>query len=126
MIKRFDHSGIVVNNLDTSIKFYIDTVGLTLRRRFKVPEFDLEVAFLGLGEKGGGSELELMKFENPEIPIGFRHLSLVVDDIDDYCKKIENKGAEITMKPQKISCGDIAIMFKDPDGITIEVLQKPQ
>ena len=91
MIKRVDHSRIVVINLNQSIQFYQETVGLTLRRRFKVPEFNLEVAFLGLGDEGGGAEIELMKFENPEIPIGFRHLSLIVPDIVKYQKQLKIK-----------------------------------
>jgi lactoylglutathione lyase len=126
MIKRVDHAAIVVKDLDESIRFYTETIGLTLRRVFDVPEFNLRVAFLGKGEKEGGAEIELMKFQDPEKPIGFRHVSIIVSDIASYIRKAEGKGAEVTMQPTKISAGDIAAMVRDPNGIIIEFLQKPE
>lgn len=125
MIKRIDHTGYVIKDLQESISYFRDVVGLTLRREFPVPEFDLQVAFMGLGEEGG-AEIELMKFQNPEIPIGFRHLSLIVTDIQDYYELMKQRGANVTMLPRKISAGMDAMMIKDPNGITIEILQMPE
>jgi len=125
MINRVDHAAIVVKDLDESIDFYTRIIGLTVRRIFDVPEFNLTVAFLGKGEKDGGAEIELMKFHNQDKPIGFRHISIIVPDIVAYIRERETQGAEVTMQPRKISAGDIAAMIRDPNGIIIEFLQKP-
>lgn len=131
MSGRFLHTMIRVGDLDRSVKFYTDLLGMKELRRNDVPAGQYTLAFLGYGEgnKENGGEIELTYnygVKKYEIGTGFGHLAVGVPDVAAACEKVRNGGGKVTREAGPVKHGTTIIAFvEDPDGYKIELIQRP-
>ena len=90
-LERIDHVAIVVKDLDESIRFYTEVMGMELDRVLSLPEFKLKVAFV----TKDGADIELMKFEDPSIPLGVRHICAQVPDVPKAAQELSQQDVEV-------------------------------
>ena len=119
---KFLHAMIRVLDLDKSLKFFIDDLGLKEVRRKEVPKGKFTLVFLTTEEGGPEIELTYNWDEKDPYSIGrsFGHLAFQVEDIYQKCEDLQNKGVTILRPPRD---GYMAFI-KSPDGISVELLQK--
>jgi len=119
---KFLHSMVRVKDLDASLTFYRDQLGLVETKRIDVPEGKFTLIYLATAI--GEAEVELThnwgSTEEYETGRSFGHLAFEVDNIYDFCQKLIDAGVEINRPPR---CGNMAFI-KSPDNISIELLQK--
>jgi lactoylglutathione lyase len=124
---RFLHTMIRVGNLDRSIHFYTNLLGMKLLRRTDYPEGRFTLAFVGYGEETSNTVIELtFNWDTGSYDLGggFGHLALGVPDIYKACADLETAGAKITRAPGPMKHGSTVIAFvEDPDGYKIELIQ---
>lgn len=120
------HTMIRVGNLDRSIAFYTDVLGMRLLRQKDYPDGRFTLAFLGYGDEKDITALELTHnwdTTSYDLGEGFGHLAIQVDDVYKACEAIKAKGGEITREPGPMKHGSRILAFcKDPDGYMIELL----
>jgi len=125
---KFLHTMIRVGNLDKSIDFYTNTIGLKLTRKTDYPHGNFTLAFLSLNESDEEPFLELTYnwgVDKYELGNSFGHIALGVDDIYFVCEVIRNKGGKITREPGPMKGSKSILAFvEDPDGYKIELLQR--
>jgi lactoylglutathione lyase len=125
---RLLHTMIRTGNLDRSIAFYTQTLGMTLLRRQDYPDGQFTLAFIGYGDEGENSVIELTYnwgVESYELGNGFGHLAIEVDDVHGACKDIRQRGGRIVREPGPMNAGTTVIAFvADPDGYFIELIGK--
>jgi lactoylglutathione lyase len=124
---RILHTMIRVGNLDASLAFYTDVLGMTLFRKKNYPDGRFTLAFVGYGtEEQGAIELtHNWDTHAYELGAGFGHLALQVDDIYATCESIKKAGAKVTREPGPMKHGTTVIAFvEDPDGYKIELIEK--
>jgi lactoylglutathione lyase len=124
MIRKVEHVAIQVRNLDRSIKFYTEVLGLPLRRRLRLNE-TTELAYLPLGD----FEIELVCKSTEYIYAKegiVHHLGFVVDDVADMLDRLRKHGVElIHEQPVFLEKMDVHIaFFWGPDGEKLELLQR--
>lgn len=116
-----------VGNLDRSLKFYCDILGMKLLRQKDYPGGEFTLAFVGYGDESEQSVIELTYnwgVEHYEIGTGYGHIALGVDDIYGTCEQIRAAGGKITREPGPMKHGTTVIAFvEDPDGYKIELIQ---
>jgi catechol 2,3-dioxygenase-like lactoylglutathione lyase family enzyme len=140
------HTGIIVKNLDRSIYFYHDLLGLPIQSE-PSPWFSGEELARGVGVPGGSlrqvnlrvgdGSLELLEYGNrpdgddtvpPQNRLGSMHIALRVDDIVAAVADLEAKGIAFLSAPNVVDDGVLAgwrwIYFLDPDGVTIELVEE--
>ncbi|MDO7084697.1 VOC family protein [Pseudocolwellia sp. AS88] len=119
---KFLHSMVRVNDLDASLKFYRDQLGLVETKRIDVPEGKFTLIYLATAI--GEPEVELThnwgSTEEYDTGRNFGHLAFEVDNIYDFCQKLMDDGVVINRPPR---CGNMAFI-KSPDNISVELLQK--
>lgn len=125
---RILHTMLRVGNLDRSIAFYTDVLGMTLIRRKDYEGGRFTLAFLGYGSEEEGAVLELTynwDTESYDLGNGFGHVALGVDDIYRVCEQIREAGGLITREPGPMKHGKTVIAFvRDPDGYAIELIEE--
>lgn len=125
---RILHTMLRVSDLDKSIDFYTNTLGMTLLRRNDYPEGMFTLAFVGYGNESENSVIELTYnwgVEQYEIGNAFGHIAIGVSDIYKACEDIRNSGGEIIREPGPMKHGTTIIAFvSDPDGYKIELIQE--
>jgi lactoylglutathione lyase len=118
-----------VGNLQRSIDFYTQAMGMTLLRTTERPEQKYSLAFVGYGSNPDQAEIELTYnhgVDSYELGTAFGHLALGVPDVVAMCKKIRSAGGQITREPGPVKGGTTMIAFvADPDGYKIELIQRP-
>lgn len=123
---RLLHTMLRVCNLDRSIAFYTDVLGMTLLRRKDYPEGRFTLAFVGFGAESEGACIELThNWDTDSYTLGnaFGHIALEVPDVYDACEKIRARGGVITREAGPMKHGNTILAFvKDPDGYQIELL----
>ncbi|WP_439618205.1 lactoylglutathione lyase [Shinella sp.] len=124
---RMMHTMIRVFDLDASIKFYTELLGMTLLRRDDYPEGKFTNAFVGYGPEETDTVVELTynwgREEGYDLGTGFGHLALGVRDIYAVCGALEKQGARIPRPPGPMKHGTTHIAFiEDPDGYKIELI----
>ncbi len=126
-IKRLLHTMIRVGNLDTSIDFYTQVLGMTLLRRKDYPAGRFTLAFVGYGVESDTAVIELTHnwdTASYEPGNGFGHLAIAVDDIYQVCEEIRTGGGMISREPGPMKHGSTVIAFvRDPDGYAIELIE---
>jgi lactoylglutathione lyase len=126
---RFLHTMLRVGNLQRSIDFYTQAMGMTLLRTTERPEQKYSLAFVGYGSNPDQAEIELTYnhgVDSYELGTAFGHLALGVPDVVAMCKKIRSAGGQITREPGPVKGGTTMIAFvADPDGYKIELIQRP-
>jgi lactoylglutathione lyase len=125
---RILHTMLRVGDLDRSIAFYRDILGMELISRKDYPDGKFTLAFLGFGRNPEQAEIELTfnwGVERYEIGTGYGHIALGVDDIHGVCDKIRKAGGNITREPGPMKHGTTVIAFvQDPDGYKIELIEE--
>jgi lactoylglutathione lyase len=116
-----------VGNLEESLKFYVDVLGMTLLRRKDYPGGEFTLAFVGYGDESENTVLELTYnwgVEKYELGNAYGHIALGVDDIYATCEEIRNRGSKVVREPGPMKHGSTVIAFvEDPDGYKIELIQ---
>jgi lactoylglutathione lyase len=124
---RLLHTMLRVGDLDRSIAFYTDIMGMSLLRKSDNPEYKYTLAFIGYGPESEQTVLELTYNwgnENYELGTAYGHIAIEVDDIYAKCQKIELQGGDVYRKPGPVQGGKTVIAFvRDPDGYAIELIQ---
>jgi lactoylglutathione lyase len=124
---RLLHTMLRVGNLQTSIDFYTNLMGMKLLRQGDNEEYQYTLAFLGYGEEPDTTVLELTyNWGKSQYDIGeaYGHIAIEVDDIYALCASIEQQGGNLYRKPGPVKGGKTVIAFvRDPDGYAIELIE---
>ena len=122
------HTMIRVGNLESSIKFYTDVLGMKLLRRKDYPDGKFTLAFVGYGPETEHAVVELTyNWGTDKYDLGnaFGHIALEVDDVYKACADIKQRGGKVTREAGPMKHGSTVIAFvEDPDGYKIELIQK--
>lgn len=123
---RFAHVMLRVKDLDRSIDFYTNILGMTVQKKMDNPEYKYTLAFLGYGDISNHTVLELTyNWGDHEYDHGnaFGHLCMQVDDVYKACENVKAKGGIVTREAGPVKGGTQVIAFiKDPDGYQIELI----
>jgi lactoylglutathione lyase len=124
---RMLHTMLRVGNLEESLKFYCDVLGMKLLRQKDYPSGEFTLAFVGYGEESSHTVIELTYnwgVDKYDLGNAYGHIALGVDDIYDTCEKIQVLGGKVTREPGPMKHGSTIIAFvEDPDGYKIELIQ---
>ncbi len=126
---RLLHTMIRVNDLDDSLRFYCDRLGMKLLRKQDYPGGRFTLAFVGYGDEATDAVIELTynwDTHHYELGNAFGHLAVGVVDIYKTCDALRQQGVKIVREPGPMQHGDTAIAFiEDPNGYRIELIQRP-
>lgn len=123
------HTMLRVGDLQRSIDFYTNIIGMELLRTTERPEQKYSLAFVafGGGNKNGEAELELTYnhgVSDYDLGDAYGHIALGVDSVADTCDRIRAAGGKITREPGPVKGGKTVIAFvEDPDGYKIELIE---
>lgn len=124
---RLLHTMLRVGNLEASVKFYTEVLGMSLLRQKDYPEGRFTLAFLGYGDEAHNTALELTynwDTDHYDLGNGFGHLAIEVDDVYEAAERIRKAGGKIIREPGPMNAGTTLLAFvADPDGYEIELLQ---
>jgi lactoylglutathione lyase len=124
---RLLHTMLRVGDLERSLKFYTEVLGMRLLRRKDYPEGRFTLAFVGYGEERDHTVLELTHNWDTaayDIGSGYGHIAIGVDDIASTCEAIADKGGRVVRPPGPMKHGSTVIAFvEDPDGYRVELIQ---
>ena len=128
---KFLHTMLRVGNLQRSIDFYTQVLGMTLLRQSENPEYQYSLAFLGFeGGNPNQAELELTYnwgTESYDHGTAYGHIALGVPDAAAACAKIKAAGGNVTREAGPVMGGSTVIAFvTDPDGYKIELIQRAE
>ncbi|EDK52325.1 lactoylglutathione lyase [Burkholderia mallei FMH] len=127
-IMRLLHTMLRVGDLDRSIKFYTELLGMKLLRRQDYPDGKFTLAFVGYGDERDHTVIELTHnwdTKSYELGTGFGHLALEVEDAYKACEQIKAQGGKVTREAGPMKHGTTVIAFvEDPDGYKIEFIQR--
>ncbi|MGA8516281.1 MAG: lactoylglutathione lyase [Burkholderiaceae bacterium] len=122
------HTMLRVGNLQRSIDFYTQAMGMTLLRTTDRPEQKYSLAFVGYGSNPEHAEIELTYnygVDSYELGTAYGHIALGMPDIYATCAAIKAKGGNITREPGPVKGGNTVIAFvTDPDGYKIELIER--
>jgi len=125
---RILHTMIRVGDLDRSIGFYTEVLGMKLLRRKDYPEGKFTLAFVGYQDESAGAVLELTYnwgVEKYDLGTAFGHVAVEVDDAYKACESVKQRGGKVTREAGPMKHGATVIAFvEDPDGYKIEFIQK--
>ena len=124
------HTMIRVGDLEKSIDFYVNRLGMNLIRQKDYPHGKFTLAFVGYGSEKENAVIELThnwgrKSEDYELGDKYGHIAIAVKDINCICQKLEDNGCNITTKPKTMKNSTTILAFvEDPDGYKIELIEK--
>ena len=125
---RILHTMLRVGNLERSLAFYTDVLGMRLLRRQDYPEGKFTLAFVGYQDEVDGAVLELTHnwdIEEYDPGSGFGHVAIEVDDAYHICELVKQRGGKVTREAGPMKHGTTVIAFvEDPDGYKIEFIQR--
>ena len=124
---RLLHTMLRVGNLEESLKFYCEVLGMKLLRRKDYPTGEFTLAFVGYGEESDHSVLELTHnwgVEKYDLGNAYGHIALGVHDIYATCETIGQLGGKVVREPGPMKHGSTVIAFvEDPDGYKVDLIQ---
>jgi methylmalonyl-CoA/ethylmalonyl-CoA epimerase len=132
MVTKIDHIGIAVKNLEESLKFYEDVLGIKCVSQEVVEEQKVKVAFLPVGD----TEVELLESTSEDGPIarfiekkgeGIQHLAFKVDNIEEAIAELQEKGIKMIDEKPRYGAGGARIAFLHPkstSGVLIEISER--
>lgn len=125
---RMLHTMLRVGDLDRSIVFYTQVLGMRLLRRKDYPDGKFTLAFVGYGDEADHTVLELTHnwgVDKYELGSAFGHIAIEVEDAAQACAAVAAKGGKVTRPAGPMKHGSTVIAFvEDPDGYKIEFIQK--
>ncbi|NOY62030.1 MAG: lactoylglutathione lyase [Gammaproteobacteria bacterium] len=125
---RILHTMLRVGDLERSIEFYCDVLGMRLLRRQDYPEGQFTLAFVGYGEESESAVIELTHNWNSkiyELGTAFGHIAIEVDDVYSACDQIRQSGGNVVRDAGPMQGGTTVIAFvEDPDAYQIELVGK--
>jgi lactoylglutathione lyase len=117
-----------VGDLQRSVKFYTEVLGMKLLRTTDRPEQKYSLAFVGYDTEDRASVLELTYnygVERYEPGSGFGHVALEMPDVAKACEKVKAQGGKVTREAGPVKGGTTVIAFvEDPDGYKIEFIER--
>lgn len=123
---RMLHTMLRVGDLDRSIKFYTEILGMKLLRRKDYPDGKFTLAFVGYGDESEHTVIELTynwDTDHYDLGSGFGHIALEVDDVYEAADAIKKRGGKILREAGPMNAGTTIIAFvADPDGYPIELI----
>lgn len=123
---RILHTMIRTGDLDRSIDFYTQVLGMKLLRRKDYPEGKFTLAFVGYGDESSQAVIELTYnwgIDRYEMGTGFGHIAIEVGDVYAACDEIRRRGGTVTREAGPMKGGTTVIAFVcDPDGYKIELI----
>jgi len=126
---RIMHTMLRVGDLDRSVKFYTEVLGMKLLRTTDRPEQKYSLAFVGYDDEDRSAVLELTyNYGVKEYDLGsaYGHVAIAVPDPYEACAAIKRQGGTVTREPGPVKGGTTVIAFvQDPDGYKIELIQRP-
>ncbi|MTI68298.1 MAG: methylmalonyl-CoA epimerase [Firmicutes bacterium] len=132
MVGKVDHIGVAVKDLEETLKFYRDVLGLELQGTEVVKDQRVKVAFLPVGD----TEMELLESTDKEGPIakyinkkgeGIQHIAYRVDDIEKAIKEMKEKGIKMIDEKPRYGAGGAKIAFLHPKsthGVLVELCER--
>ena len=130
LVMRLLHTMLRVGNLQRSIDFYTQILGMQLLRRSENPDYRYSLAFVGYEGNPAQAEIELTYnwgTESYDIGSAYGHIALGVPDAYAACEKIKTAGGKITREAGPVKGGSTVIAFvTDPDGYKIELIQRAE
>lgn len=127
---RILHTMLRVGDLDASIAFYTDVLGMKLLRKRDNEQYRYTLAFVGYGDESEEAVLELTynwDTDQYDLGEGYGHIAIGCTDIYGTCDAIRAAGGTISREPGPVKGGTTVIAFvKDPDGYAIELIQEKQ
>ncbi|AJP48289.1 glyoxalase I [Rugosibacter aromaticivorans] len=125
---RILHTMLRVGDLDRSLHFYMDILGMRLLRRADYPAGKFTLAFVGFEDEENGAVIELTYnwgVDHYELGTGYGHIAIAVPDAAATCETIRQRGGNITREAGPMKGGSTVIAFvEDPDGYKIELIEK--
>ncbi len=125
---RMLHTMLRVGNMERSVKFYTDVMGMKLLRTTDRPEQKYSLAFVGYDTEEAQAVIELTYnygVEKYDLGTGFGHLAIAVPDAYKACETVKAKGGVVTREAGPVKGGSTVIAFvQDPDGYKIELIQR--
>jgi lactoylglutathione lyase len=124
---RLLHTMLRVGDLEASIRFYCDILGMKLLRRKDYPDGKFTLAFVGYGDESDNTVIELThNWDTSAYTLGdaYGHIAIGVDDIYTTCEAIAAKGGKVVRPPGAMKHGTTVIAFvEDPSGYKVELIQ---
>ena len=123
------HTMLRVGDLQRSIDFYTNVVGMDLLRTTERPDQKYTLAFVGFGggNMNGEAEIELTwnhGVSDYDLGTAYGHIALGVDDVAETCERIRKAGGNVTREPGPVKGGNVVIAFvEDPDGYKVELIE---
>jgi lactoylglutathione lyase len=123
---RMLHTMLRVGDLERSLRFYTEVLGMKLLRRKDYPEGKFTLAFVGYGDEADNTVIELTHNWDTatyDIGTGYGHIALEVDDVYQATDEIKQRGGKILREAGPMNAGTTIISFvEDPDGYPIELI----
>lgn len=131
VVKKINHIGVAVKDLEEAIRFYRETLGLEIEGIEEIKEQKVKVAFIPLGE----SRIELLQSTDPNGPIakfiekrgeGIHHIALEVERIEETLQKLKEKGVQLIDEKPRIGAHRMKIAFLHPrsaKGVLLELCE---
>jgi lactoylglutathione lyase len=125
---RILHTMLRVGDLQRSVRFYTEVLGMKLLRTTDRPEQKYSLAFVGYDNEDRAAVLELTYnygVERYELGGAFGHIAIGVPDVKGACERVRSNGGKVTREPGPVKGGTSVIAFvEDPDGYKIEFIQR--
>jgi len=125
---RLLHTMLRVGNLQHSIDFYTNVLGMQLLRQKDYPDGKFTLAFVGYGDESGNTVIELTHnwdTDSYDLGEGYGHIAIEVDDVYDAVNELKERGGKVIRDAGPMNAGTTVIAFiEDPDGYQIELIGK--
>ena len=125
---RILHTMLRVGDLDRSVRFYTEVLGMKLLRTTDRPEQKYKLAFVGYDTEERSAVLELTYnygVERYDLGSAFGHVAVEVPDVKKACERVKSQGGKVTREPGPVKGGTTVIAFaEDPDGYKIEFIER--
>jgi lactoylglutathione lyase len=127
---RMLHTMLRVGELERSLKFYTEVLGMQVLRRKDYPDGKFTLAFVGYGDESETAVIELTHnwgVEKYDLGNAYGHIAVEVDDAYKACEEVKKRGGKVTREAGPMKHGTTVIAFvEDPDGYKIEFIQRPR
>jgi len=124
------HTMLRVGELDRSLKFYTEVLGMKVLRRKDYPDGKFTLAFVGYGDESETAVIELTHnwgVDKYDLGNAYGHIAVEVDDAYKACEEVKKRGGKVTREAGPMKHGTTVIAFvEDPDGYKIEFIQRPR